>query len=67
MAYKEKQAAYKYVNNYQKENYDRITIMRKKGEKEKLTEIAKSKGYRNLTEFINSCIDEKLKRMKIEL
>ena len=67
MAYKEKQAAYKYVNNYQKENYDRITIMRPKGQKEMLTRIAKEKGYKTLSAFLNSCIDEKLKRMKIEL
>ena len=59
-----KKAAYNYINEYQKKNYDRITILRKAGEKEKLTKIAKEKGYNNLTDFINSCIDEKLKRMK---
>lgn len=62
-----KKAVYEYINQYQKENYDRITILRPSGDKEKLVEIAKSKGYRTVTEFINSCIDEKLKRMKIEL
>lgn len=60
-----KKAAYEYINNYQKKNYDRITILRKSGEKERLTKIAKDKGYRTVTEFINACIDEKLKRMKI--
>ena len=60
-----KKAAYDYINDYQKKNYDRITILRKSGEKEKLTNIAKEKGYNSLTDFINSCIDEKLKRMKI--
>ena len=59
-----KKAAYNYINQYQKNNYDRITILRKQGEKEKLTEIAKSKGYRKLTEFINACIDEKINRIK---
>ncbi len=59
-----KKAAYDYINQYQKEKYDRITILRKQGEKERLTEIAKNKGYRTLTEFINVCIDEKLNRMK---
>ena len=67
MAFADKQAAYKYVNEYQKTKYDRITIMRNNGDKEKLNQIAKEKGYRSLNEFINSCIDEKLKRMKIEL
>lgn len=60
-----KKAAYTYINNYQKENYDRITILRKSGEKERLTQIAKEKGYKTLTEFINMCIDEKLKRLGI--
>lgn len=62
---KKKKAAYNYINEYQKKNYDRITILRKPGEKEKLAKIAKEKGYNTVTEFINSCIDEKLKRMKI--
>ena len=59
-----KKAAYDYINDYQKKNYDRITILPKSGEKEKLTNIANEKGYNSLTDFINSCIDEKLKRMK---
>lgn len=58
-------AAYDYINKYQKEKYDRITILRKSGEKDQLTVIAKEKGYRTVTEFINACIDEKLKRMNI--
>ena len=60
-----KKAAYSYINSYQKEKYDRITILRKTGEKERLTKIAKDKGYRTLTEFINLCIDEKLKQMDL--
>ena len=59
-----KKAAYDYINDYQKKNYDRITILRKSGEKEKLTKIAKEKGYNSLTDFINTCIDEKIKRIK---
>lgn len=61
----DKKAAYDYINQYQKEKYDRITILRKAGEKERLTQLAKEKGYRTVTEFINACIDEKLKRMKV--
>ena len=60
-----KKAAYDYINQYQKEKYDRITILRRAGEKERLAKLAEEKGYRTVTEFINSCIDEKLKRMKI--
>lgn len=59
-----KKMAYDYINKYQKEKYDRITIIRKRGEKERLTQIAKEKGFRNVTEFINTCIDEKLNRIK---
>ena len=61
----EKKEAYAYINKYQKEKYDRITILRKRGEKERLTAIAKDKGYRTVTEFINACIDEKLNRLKL--
>ena len=60
-----KKAAYDYINKYQKEKHDRITILRKPGEKDRLTAIAKEKGYRTLTEFINTCIDEKLNRLKL--
>ena len=60
----DKKAAYDYINQYQKEKYDRITILRRAGEKERLTKLAEEKGYRTVTEFINACIDEKIKRMK---
>ena len=36
----------------------------KAGDKDKLTAIAKEKGYRTVTEFINACIDEKIIRFK---
>lgn len=64
MAFAEKKAAYDYINQYQKEKYDRITILRKAGDKERLSQIAKDKGYKSVTEFINACIDEKLNRIK---
>lgn len=67
MAFADKKAAFDYINQYQKEKYDRITILRKNGDKEKLNQIAKEKGYRSVTEFINACIDEKLNRMKIQI
>lgn len=60
----DKKEAYKYINSYQKEKYDRITILRKPGEKEKLAAIAKEKGYKSVNEFINACIDEKINRMR---
>lgn len=60
-----KKAAYNYINEYSKGKYDRITILRKSGEKAELEKIAIEKGYKNLTQFINACIDEKIKRMKL--
>ena len=59
-----RKAAFDYVNKYQKEKYDRITILRKAGEKAELERIAEEKGYKSLTQFINACIDEKIKRIK---
>lgn len=61
-----RKAAFKYVNDYQKQKYDRITILRPAGQKAKIDAIAKDKGI-STNQFINSCIDEKLKRMKVEL
>ena len=61
-----KKAAYSYVNEYAKSKYDRITILRNVGDKKKIDAIAKERGL-STTQFINQCIDEKLKRMKIEL
>lgn len=55
-----KKVVYNYINDYQKEKYDRITILRKTGDKEYINNIAKEHGYRTITEFINSCIDDRL-------
>ena len=53
-----RKAAYKYINEYQKQKYDRITILRKPGERERLTKLAREKGYRSMNEYINYCIDQ---------
>ncbi len=62
----DKKRAFAYINNYQKQNYDRITILVPKGRKEELTKISKENGNRTLTEFINTCVKEKLERMEEE-
>ena len=67
MAYKDRDAAFRYINEYQKEKYDRITILRKSGEKAQLEKIATEKGFKTLTAFINACVDEKLRRSGITL
>jgi len=60
MAFSDKNAAFKYINDYQKEKYDRITIMVKKGEKERYKDLAKERGM-SMTEFIVDCIEKSIK------
>lgn len=59
MAFTDKQAAFAYINRYQKENYDRITLMVKKGKKAEYQEAAKQAGMK-LSAFAEMCIDEKI-------
>ena len=56
MAFSEKEAAFKYINEYQKETYDRITILVKKGQKEKIKQLASNYGM-SLSEYIVFCIN----------
>lgn len=63
MAFTDKKAAFDYVNNYQKEKYDRITVMADKGKKAEYQTAAKLKGL-SLSAFIMACVDEKIKDMK---
>ena len=51
-----------YINNYIKENYDRITIKVKKGEKKELETHIADFGYKNVSTFIKSAINEKIER-----
>ena len=57
MAMSNKEAAFRYLNEYQKENYDRITILVQKGRKKEIQMAAKRLGM-STTEYIVSCIDE---------
>ena len=61
MAFADKKAAFAYVNKYQKEKYDRITVMADKGKKEKYKEAAKKEGL-SLSSFIMKCVDEKISK-----
>lgn len=63
MGYADKKAAYDYVNEYQKEKYDRITVMATKGKKAEYQAAAKFKGM-SLSAFIMACVDEKIAEMK---
>lgn len=63
---KKKFSKFDYNNEYAAEHYDRITILLPKGRKEKIKEYCKSKDI-SMSEFINACLDEKLKRLKLDL
>lgn len=63
MAFTDKQAAFNYVNQYQKEKYDRITVMAKKGKKEEYQAAADLKGM-SLSSFIQDCVEKEISRMK---
>lgn len=63
MAFTDKQAAFNYVNQYQKEKYDRITVMAKKGKKAEYQAAAKLKGM-SLSEFVQDCVEKEIARMK---
>lgn len=51
-----------YDNNFQKENYDRIVIKVKKGEKKELELHIADFGYKSVSSFIKSAINEKIER-----
>ncbi len=63
MAYKNKEDMYRNVNEYQKNNYDRITVMATKGKKAEYAAAAKLKGL-SLSAFVMSCVDSKIEEMK---
>ncbi len=46
----------KYDQQFTKENYDRIPLNVKKGEKAKIADFAKKKGYNSITEYIKELI-----------
>ena len=48
----------KYMDDYKKDNYDKIAFYRKKGDKDIMTEYAKSHGLKSNSELINLAIDE---------
>lgn len=47
-------------NRWNEKNYDRITIMVKKGQKNELVEISKQMGFTSLNSFIIDCINKSI-------
>lgn len=54
-----------YDNKYNKENYDRITMMSPKGTKEKLRDYAE-RAEMSASMFLNVAMNEKMERMDAE-
>lgn len=55
--------ATKYKNNFQKEKYDRIIVNVSKGQKEKIDNEAKKRGYKSLNAFVVDAINEKMNNL----
>ena len=66
MAFADKQREIEYVNQFKREHYDRITILRTKGDKDKLDKIASDRGL-NRSELINWCIDQQLRTLGFDM
>lgn len=65
MAYKDKATAIKYNNEFNKQAYDRISLLVPKGKKEILQAVAKA-NKESVNSFINRLIDTELNRMEKE-
>ncbi len=63
MAFKNRKEEFAYIAQYQKEKYDRITVMAKKGTKEQLKAAATLKKMK-LSEFVLYCVNKELEKMK---
>lgn len=63
MAYKKTDKLIKYNNQFNKENYDRISLMIAKGKKEEIQALAKANGE-SVNGFINRLIDAEIERME---
>lgn len=63
MAFADKKAAFAYINEYQKEKYDRITVMASRGKKKEYQTAAKEAGM-SLSAFVEMCVDEKISHDK---
>lgn len=63
MAFKDKEKELSYIAQYQKDNYDRITVMAPKGTKEKVKAAALLNNMK-LSEFVLKCINNELEKMQ---
>ena len=56
MAYKDRKKEIEYINRYQKEKYDRVTIMAEKGRKAAWQAEAEKRGMK-LSAFVSACVE----------
>ena len=63
MAFKDKEKELSYIAQYQKENYDRITVMAPRGTKEDIKNAAALKGMK-ISAFVLDAVQKELERMK---
>ena len=63
MAFKDKGKELSYIAKYQKDNYDRITVMAPKGTKNEIKKAAELKGMK-ISGFVLDAVQKELERMK---
>ena len=51
---------YKYQNEYIKNNYDKIVLTLPKGFKKEVENIAKNKGFKNITEYVKELLKNEI-------
>lgn len=66
MAYASKQREIEYMTNFMREKYDRVQILRAKGDKAKLRAIAESRGV-SMSAMLNGLIDDWLSQNGYDL
>lgn len=59
MAYKDKKQLYDYNNNFQRQTYDRIQVLPKKEEGQRIRQAAAAAGQ-SVSEFILDAVRERL-------
>lgn len=48
----------KYINTFQKDNYDRVVILFRKGQKQELEKSAKDQGFKTVSDYIKALVDK---------
>jgi len=54
------QARNKYINNYIKNNYDRVVLLLNKGQKAAIEKKARLNGFKSCNDYLKAVIDKEL-------